>query len=313
MKNFFAAIFFLTAIFICACGNEKISEPEHYERAEKIMGTIVTLKAQGKNSKAAVDESFDEIFKLVDVIKADTKILNETAGSGEFIKISADVFKMLKLSQNYSELTDGAFDVTIGAAVDLWRNARKEKILPAPEEIDAVKNFVGYKHLHLNEAEQSAMIDTAGMKINLGGVGKGYCADVARKIFIKHAITDGIIDLGTSSIFAFGKKKIGLKNPQAENKISEVIELENDALSTSGDYEQFFIVDGRRYHHIIDPKTCSPADNGIASVSVTVSGDVENCGTIADILSTAILIRGEDSDENFLKNLPIKSVVKYSR
>ena len=308
MKNFFALII-CVALIISGCGNEKISEPSHYERTEKIMGTLVTLKAQGKNSQAAVDESFNEIFTLIENIKVDVKNLNESAGNGEFVKVSADVFEMLKLSQHYSELTDGAFDVTVGAAVDLWRNARKSETLPAPEEIDAVKNLVSYKHLHLNESEQSAMIDTAGVKINLGGVGKGYGADIARKIFIKHGITDGIIDFGTSSIFVFGKKKIGIKNPRNENEIAQVLELENAALSTSGDYEQFFIVDGRRYHHIINPKTCSPTDNGIASVSVAIPSDVEYCSAVADISSTAILVLGEEYSKEFLKSLPAESVI----
>ena len=304
MKKFIVVIFMLTAIFICGCGNEKFSEPEHYERTEKVMGTLVTLKAQGKNSKVAVDESFNEIFALVENVKVDIKNLNESAGSGEFVKVSADVFEMLKLSQHYSELTGGAFDVTLGATIDLWRNARKNKVLPAPEEIDAVKNLVGYEHLHLNEEEQSALIDMAGVKVNLGGVGKGYGVDIARKIFIKYGIQDGIIDFGTSSIFAFGKKKIGLKNPRDDHEISEVLELENAALSTSGDYEQFFIANGRRYHHIINPKTCSPTDNGVSSVSVIVSGDVENCSAVADISSTAILVLGEDYG-----NLPTENVI----
>ncbi len=304
MKKFIVVIFMLTAIFICGCGNEKFSEPEHYERTEKVMGTLVTLKAQGKNSKVAVDESFNEIFALVENVKVDIKNLNESAGSGEFVKVSADVFEMLKLSQHYSELTGGAFDVTLGATIDLWRNARKNKVLPAPEEIDAVKNLVGYEHLHLNEEEQSALIDMAGVKVNLGGVGKGYGVDIARKIFIKYGIKDGIIDFGTSSIFAFGKKKIGLKNPRDDHEISEVLELENAALSTSGDYEQFFIANGRRYHHIINPKTCSPTDNGVSSVSVIVSGDVENCSAVADISSTAILVLGEDYG-----NLPTENVI----
>lgn len=305
MKKYFAAILMLTAIFICGC-----QQNNHYERSEKMMGTIVTLKASGVNAKSAVDKSFAGLFKLVDNVKSDVKNLNENAGSGEFVKVSTDVFEMLKLSQKYSELTGGAFDVTCGAAVDLWRNARKNKILPAQEDIDAVKNFVGYKHLHLNELEQSAMIDLAGVKINLGGVGKGYGVDIVRKIFSEHGITDGLIDFGTSSIFAFGKKKIGIKNPRADNEIAKVIELENAALSTSGDYEQFFIVDGRRYHHIINPKTCSPADNGIASVSVVVSGDMENCGAVADILSTAVLVLGEDSSKNVLEGLPVECVLR---
>ena len=304
MKIFLAVL--LTATFICGCSN---NIPAHYERTEKVMGTLVTLKAQGKNSRAAVDESFDEIFALIKNIQNDVTKLNESAGSGEFVKVSPDVFTILKLSQHYSELTDGAFDVTCGAAVDLWRNARKSGTLPSPDQIDSVKNLVGYKHLILNEVEQSAKLDLAGVKVNLGGVGKGYGSDVARKIFLKHDITDGIIDFGTSSIFAFGKKKIGLRNPRGEHEVSEVIELEDAALSTSGDYEQFFIVEGHRYHHIINPKTCSPTDNGISSVSVVISNDVESCGAVADISSTAILVLGEESSKKFLKELSPKSVI----
>ena len=153
------------------------------------------------------------------------------------------------------------------------------------------------------------MIDLAGVKINLGGVGKGYGVDIVREIFSEHGITDGLIDFGTSSIFAFGKKKIGIKNPRNDNELAQVIELENCALSTSGDYEQFFIVDSRRYHHIINPKTCLPTDNGIASVSVIVSGDVKSCGACADILSTAILVLGEENSKEFLKNSPTQSVI----
>ena len=300
----------MTAIFISGCGNESST---HYERTEKIMGTLVTLKAQGKNSQVAVDESFDKIFALVDNIQADVKKLNESAGSGEFVKVSHDVFAILKLSQHYSELTDGAFDVTVGAAVDLWRNARQSGTLPSPEELDSVKKLVGYKHLLLNEADQSAKPDLAGMKVNLGGVGKGYGADIARKIFEKYKISDGLIDFGTSTIYAFGEKKIGIKNPRNVNEIARIIKLENAALSTSGDYAQFFMVRDRRCHHIINPKTCSPTDNGIASVSVMISGNVENCGAVADISSTAVLVLGEESGSNFLKNLPVESVIISSR
>ena len=304
MKKILAATLLLTAIFVCGCG-EKV---ERYERSEKMMGTVVTLKASGVSAKTAVDKSFAELFKFVETVKADAENLNSAAGSEAFVKVSPEVFEMLKLSRRYSELTGGAFDVTVGAAVDLWRNARKTKILPSLDEIDAARNLVGFEHLHLNEAEHSARLDLVGAKINLGGIGKGYGVDIVRKIFSEHGITDGMIDFGTSSIFVFGKKKIGIKNPRNDNELSEVVELENAALSTSGDYEQFFIADGRRYHHIINPKTCLPTDNGVASVTITVKGSVENCGAISDILSTSFLILGEESAQKLLEDLPPKSV-----
>lgn len=305
MKKFLAATFMLTAIFICGCVNEP---PPTFERTEKIMGTLVTLKASGGNAGVAVDESFTMLFKFVKTVKTDVDLLNDGAGSGQFVKISAEVFEMLKLAQHYSELTDGAFDVTVGAAVDLWRTARKTKKLPTPEELADVRKVVGFEHLHLNETEQSAMLDLAGVKINLGGVGKGYGVDIVREIFAKYGINDGIIDFGTSSIFVFGKKKIGIKNSRSDGDLSEIVELENAALSTSGDYEQFFVANGRRWHHIIDPKTCLPTDNGVASVTVIVPDNVENCGTVADILSTSVFTLGEDLGKTFCKNLPKISV-----
>lgn len=285
----FAAIFICATLLTGGCGDSN-----SYERSENLMGTIVTLKAEGNSARTAIDESFDAIFALVDKIKVDVDNLNNCAGNGEFIGISPEVFEMLTISQKYSELTGGAFDITVGAAVDLWRNARRTETLPTAEEIAAVKNLVGYQHLHLNEPDHSAMLDTPGVKINLGGIGKGYGVDIVRKIFIEHGINDGIIDFGTSSIFVFGNKRIGLRNPRADNDLAEVIEIKNAALSTSGDYEQFFIVDGHRYHHIINPTTCMPTDNGVISVSVAVNDDIANCATIADILSTSIFVLGSE-------------------
>lgn len=303
MKKFFAASLIFAAFFICGCS----SDSQNYERTEKLMGTIITLKATGSDSKLAVDESFEELFKLVENVKVDVKNLNDNAGNGEFVKISPAVFEMLKISQQYAILSGGAFDVTIGAAVDLWKSARKNKKLPTASEIAAVQKLVGFEHLELDEAAQTARLNLAGVKINLGGVGKGYGVDLVRKIFSKYGITDGLIDFGTSSIFALGKKTIGIKNPRG-NEIADVVELENAALSTSGDYEQFFILEGRRYSHILNPKNCLPADSGIASVTIIVQ-DFENCATVADILSTTIFILGENEGKTFLQQLPFATEI----
>lgn len=274
---------------------------KNYTRTEEIFNTPVMMNASGENAKIAVDESFEKIFEFVEKIKTDTKNLNENAGKN-FVKISPEVFEMLKISRKYSEMTGGAFDVTIGAAIDLWKNARKNKILPSEEEISEIKNLIGYENLILDEKNLSAKLAKVGMKINFGGVGKGYGVDIARKIFEKYEIDDGIINFGTSSIFAFGEKKIGIKNPHEKN-LSEIILLKNSALSTSGDYENFFILDGKKYHHIINPQTCKPTESGINSVSVEVSGDIENCGAVADILSTTIFVFGKERGKNFISKI----------
>ena len=304
MKKIFVILLslILFPLSLAGCGASS------YERSEILMGTVVTLKATGNNSKAAVDESFEAIAALERNILIDIKKIED--GNGDFVKISPDVYKILETAQIYSELTDGAFDVTIGAAVDLWGIGTKNPRVPTDEELAAVKNFVGYKHLQLQNG--AACLDLRGVKINLGGIAKGYGVDCVRKIFADNKVQSGLIDFGTSTIYAVGKKKIGIKNPRAENEIAAVIELENAALSTSGDYEKFFIVDNRRYHHIINPKTCAPADSEISSVSVVVAGSEKNCAMLADILSTTAFVMGRERVEKiFLENkIPAKIVFK---
>lgn len=280
-------------MMIGGCG-----EPPTCTRSEILMGTVVTLKATGSDSQAAVNESFSRIAELEQNISADVSAIETSAGNGDFVKISADVYKILQTAQKFSVLTDGAFDVTIGAAVELWGIGTENPRVPSSDELAAVKNFVGFEHLHLRDG--AARLDLRGIKLNVGGVAKGYGVDLARKIFAAHGIRDGLIDFGTSTIFAVGRKKIGIKNPRASNELVGVIELENSALSTSGDYEKFFVADGQRYHHIIDPKTCAPAASENFSVSVVVDGSVENCATVADILSTSVFVAGSERAKKFL-------------
>ena len=293
MKKFLSLMIFLTVILFGGCGMEKC------ERSGIAMGTVITLKATGSEAQAAVEESFARIAELEKNISTDIKKIEEASGTGEQVKISSEVYEILETAQKYSELTDGAFDITCGAAVNLWGIGTKNPHIPTAEELDTVKNFVGREHLHLKNGK--AYLDLRGVKLNLGGIAKGYGVDLARKIFAEHGIHDGLIDFGNSTIFALGKKKIGIKNPNNPDKLAEIVELEDCAISTSGDYEKFFIVEGRRYCHIIDPKTCSPANPTISSISVVVSGDVKNCATVADILSTTFFVTDRHRAEEILQ------------
>lgn len=287
MKKFLSLIIFMTVILFGGCGMTTC------ERSEIKMGTIITLKATGFNAQAAVEESFAKISELEKNIYADVQKIEAASGNGEKIKISPEVYEILETAQKYSELTDGAFDITCGAAVELWRIDTKNPRVPTNDELSAVKNFVGHEHLHLRDG--TAYLDLRGVKLNLGGVAKGYGVDLVRKIFSAHGIHDGLIDFGNSTIFAIGKKKIGIKNPDNPSELAEIVEIKDCAISTSGDYEKFFIIEGRRYSHIIDPKTCAPANSTISSISVVVSNDVKNCATVSDILSTAFFVNGNNN------------------
>lgn len=301
MKNFWVLLI-LAAVFMSGCGAEKV------ERAEKFMGTVLSLKAEGVDADAAVAESFAAVAALQENILADAKKIEAAAGNGDFVKINRDVFEILKIAQDFSAVSDGAFDVTIGAAVDLW----KPKEIPAAAEIAAVKSLVNYKNLELRESDCAARLKIAGMKINLGGIAKGYAVDAVRKIFAAHNVQDGLIDFGNSSIYAINTKRIGLKNPRAAGELAQVVEVADSAISTSGDYEKFFIADGRRYSHILNPKTCAPVETKIAAVTVIVDGEIENCATLADILSTTVFVLGKERAEEILANVRLPKPVQIA-
>lgn len=283
MKFFIVIQIFLTAL-IFGCHSE-----ENFKRSEILMGTVVSLEATGKNSERAINESFVRLKELEEKILGDKQKIELAAGNGDFVQINPEVYEILEIAQKFSALTDGNFDITVGAAVELWENCRDTKKLPTQEEIIAAKNLIGFRHLILRKSDCSARLEISGMKINFGGVAKGYGVDLVKNIFESHGIKSGLIDFGNSTIFALGEKKIGLRDPDKENDLLKILNLRDEVISTSGDYEKFFVVDNRRVHHIIDPKTAAPADNGNASVSVVLKGG-KNSGTIADILSTAIFV-----------------------
>ncbi len=281
----------LAAIFFMSCRQEEIETSEN----QIAMHTLISIRAIGIDSKLAVDKSFERIHELETIFKEDlTKI--ET-NSGKFVDVHDETFKLLEISQKISQDTNGAFDVTIGAALSIW-DFKEEKI-PSPEEIDAAKNLIGFNKLKLDKKNHRVMIIRDGIKLGFGAIGKGFAADEVRKIFDEYNIISGLIKIGASTISAVGKKSdgskwtVGIKNPRDVENIIEVVELEDQTISTSGDYEKFFIRDGVRYHHILDPKTCMPVQNGISSVYVIVPNSVDNAGSISDAYSTACFVTGE--------------------
>ena len=278
-------------IFRFSC--QKIPKEVKFESTDIAMGTVIILKAEGVNAQVAVNESFKRISALEKTIAADISKVEAVAGSSDFVQVSQDTYEILKIAQEYSQRTNGVFDVTIGAAVGLW-NIGDDSInvprVPSDEEIEVVKSLVGYNHLHLRDEDCSVRLDLKSVKIDLGALAKGYAVDQVRQIYIENDITDGLIDFGTSTIYAFGNKRIGLKDPRQPDTIYKVVEVNDSTFSTSGDYIKYFTVDGKRYHHILDPQTCKPAQSGVLSVSVIIDGSNKHCAITADILSTAAFV-----------------------
>lgn len=266
------------------------------------MHTLITLRASGFRADAAIEESFARIEELEKIFESDLRSIE--SNPREFVEIHPETFEILEQSQKISAQTRGAWDITIGSAKAIWDF--DQHLIPTDSEIERVKNLVGFENLQLDKNLQRAKILRDGIKLDLGGIAKGFAADEVRKIFSKHGIRSGLIQIGVSTICAVGRKhdgskwKIGLKNPREPEKILQTIELEDQTLSTSGDYEKFFIADGIRYHHILDPKTCAPVRNGIASVSVIMPNSIAHAGLISDAYSTASCVTGEKFFETII-------------
>jgi thiamine biosynthesis lipoprotein len=217
-----------------------------------------------------------------------------------------DIISLFNASDSVSRLTDGLFDITVASLLETWGFYRRGKTLPTQDAIEQAMKLVDYRRIRITN---DSIIVGSGMRIDFGGIAQGFAADRAALILRQRHVKSAIIDIG-GEVLAIGRSpqgrpwRVGIQNPRGKG-IIETIELENSAVSTSGDYEKFFIIDNKRYPHIINPKTGLPAQN---FASVTISADN---ATYADAMSTAIAIMGPASGLDFLDSLEIKGIIYY--
>jgi len=183
--------------------------------------------------------------------------------------------------------------------MELWDSAQKRNVPPTTERIKRSQRSVGYKNVLFSPQNRTVFFRKPGMKIDLGGIGKGYAVDRAVDIFKKNKIQEAFVDAG-GNIFCLDKyySPIGIKNPFNPDEITATVLLKNKAISTSANYERCFSIRGKKYGHLINPKTGVPADNGILSVSV-----ISSSATIADILSTAVFILGLEEGMELIEKM----------
>jgi thiamine biosynthesis lipoprotein len=200
-----------------------------------------------------------------------------------------------------AEITDGAFNIAIGPAIDAW-NISAEPRLPTSEELAALKPLVDLQYVHTDVGERTIYLQKPAMRIDVGGIGKGYAADQAVAVMKKAGAVAGVIAL-SGDIKTFGRLPdgrrfpVGILHPRKEGEILAEIDLEDEAISTAGDYERFFDKDGVRYHHILDPQTLQPA-RGCQSVSV-----IAKEGVWADGLDTGIFVLGAERGMELVEQL----------
>lgn len=230
--------------------------------------------------------------------------INEQAGI-EPVSVRQETLSVLSHALAYGRETQGAFDVTAGAAARLWRDAIRSAGIPSKPEIAGCRRLSGLDDLILDEAARTVFLRRKGQQVDLGGIAKGYAADEAVSLLKEYKVSKALINFGGIVIVMGGEQKVGIQNPYQKNgeSVADII-VENRVVVTSGTYERGFFYEGRRYHHIIDPRTGRPADSGLLSVTLIGGSAME-----LDALATGICVLGEEGGLPLLEQRGIEAVL----
>ncbi len=270
-----------------------------FERTEFLFDTSCTVSAYGENAQAAVDAVFErlgEIHKKTDFFSESSEVFSlNSAKADEKVSISDDLAKIFEVAMEVQKASGGSFDPTVAAVVELW-NFSGEGRIPEEAEIAEKLSWVGGELLSF-EGKNTVKKSADGVKADLGGAAKGYAGDEAIRILKEYNVSGAVVDLG-GNITCMGenpktenkKWRIGLQKPfSPTGEIDGVVELSEGAVVTSGTYQRYFEKDGKKYHHIIDPKTGYPSKSPFSSVTVVAKN-----GLTADCLATACFVLGEE-------------------
>jgi FAD:protein FMN transferase len=278
-------------------------------RAQMQMGTLVKITAVARSesiAQAAAAAGFAEIHRLEELLStwiptSELSRVNTSAGVKP-VSVSPETMTVVQSATQVAEMTDGGFNIAIGPVVDAW-NVIEGRRIPTESELETLRPLVDLQAVHADSGKRTIFLEKIGMRIDVGGIGKGYTADQAVIAMKKAGALAGVVAL-SGDIKTFGrlpggrKFPVGIQHPRKEGAVLAFIDLEDEAISTAGDYERFFERDGVRYHHILDPKTLQPARSCQA---VTV---VAREGIWADGLDTGIFVMGVESGMRLVESLP---------
>lgn len=261
------------------------------------------------SANRAAEAAYKRIAELDEVMsdyKSDSELsrLSRTAGWGHKVTLSGDLWQVLHEAQRLSEATQGAFDVTVGPYVRLWRRARRSSEFPSAERLAEARKAVGYKNLRLDAKRHTAQLLAAGMRLDLGGIAAGYAADEAMIVLRKHGVTRALIDISGDVLAGDAPPgesgwKIGIAPvTAADGPPSRYLSLRNASATTSGDAFQHVVIDGKRYSHIVDPRT------GVGLTDQSSVTVIAPDAITADSLATAVSVLGPKQGMELIEKTP---------
>jgi thiamine biosynthesis lipoprotein len=307
----FSALFGL-CFFFTACLQAVPSQSEF------VLGTVCTVRLYKETRTEiyqAIFSRFREIEALMSVNSADSDISAVNNGAGIApVRVHPEVLDVVESALRYAELSGGAFDPSVGPLVKLWNIGEDDARLPPEDEIRETLPLVGWRDVVVDREAGTVFLRRPGMRLDLGGIAKGYAADEAVRIIKEYGVKSAIVDLG-GNVFAYGEKpgkwsgqllpwqklpwRVGIQNPlEDRGQYFAVMELRNKSAVTSGVYERFLELDGRKYHHILSTQNGYPVDSSLLSVTVVADRSID-----ADALSTSAFALGWERGSALIESL----------
>ncbi len=285
-------------LFLALLISSNLFAQQVFKKKKSLLGSpfeITVVATDSVQANQFVNMAFDEVTRIEHLISdwiPTTQIskVNQQAGIAA-VKVDLEVFELVERALKISKITDGAFDISYASMDKIWKFDGSMKTMPTEEAIKKSVAKVGYEHILLDANNTTIFLEKEGMKLGLGGIGQGYIADKIKVLLQKNGCTSGLVNV-SGDINTWGKQpnggdwSVGIVNPMNKNKVFATFPLYDSAVETSGSYEKYVTFNGKRYSHIIDPRTGYPA-TGIVSVSVFAKQT-----ELADALATGIFVLG---------------------
>lgn len=287
------------------------SKGQIHQKFLRLMGNSFALTVVEENAEIAeehIDAAIDEIKRIEALLttfseNSQTNLVNQQAGISP-VRVDKEVFQLVQRSIRISELTQGSFDISYGSIdKSLWNFDLSMKALPDKATAKASVRLINYKNILLDEVDSSIFLKEKGMRIGFGGIGKGYAAEMAKSLLIKRGVKAGVVN-AAGDLTTWGKQPdgkewtVGIADPTIRDRSFSSICISNMAIATSGNYEKYVVIDGKKYSHTIDPKTGFPV-TGIKSATIICPN-----AELADAMATPIMVMGVAVGLDLVNQLP---------
>jgi thiamine biosynthesis lipoprotein len=289
---------------------EPITAQQAYKKVVKLMGNrfeITVVADDAAWAEERIDDAVEEISRIEKLLttfteNSQTAAINTMAGIAP-VKVDREVFDLIQRSLKISTLTQGAFDISYGS-IDkrLWNFDVNLSSLPSKAVAKQMVRLINYRNIILNERESTVFLKEKGMRIGFGGIGKGYAADKAKTLLQQKGVSSGVVN-AAGDLITWGQQPngkpwtVGIANPGARFQPFSYLEISNMAIATSGNYEKYIVIDGKKYSHTIDPKTGLPV-GGIKSVTIICTS-----AELADAMATPVMVMGVKAGLNLINQM----------